>query len=96
MHWATLFTEMTRGIVGLVSEPGRILMMAIGGLLIYLAVAKEYETLLIPIGLGCIWPPYGAGMGILEHSKECALECHLRMPTPSGPVQRPVPGRHHQ
>jgi len=68
VHWATLFTEMTRGIVGLVSEPGRILMMAVGGVLIYLAVAKEYEpNLLIPIGLGCILANlYGTGMGILN------------------------------
>lgn len=32
-----------------------LLMMAIGGVLIYLAVAKEYEpNLLLPIGIGCI------------------------------------------
>ena len=35
--------------------PGGVLMMAIGGLLVYLAVAKEYEPmLLLPIGAGCI------------------------------------------
>jgi carboxybiotin decarboxylase len=34
---------------------GQVLMMAIGGLLIYLAVAKEYEpVLLLPIGVGAI------------------------------------------
>ena len=34
---------------------GNIVMMTIGGLLIYLAIAKEYEpTLLLPIGLGAI------------------------------------------
>ena len=32
-----------------------VVMMAIGGLLIYLAIAKEYEpVLLLPIGIGCI------------------------------------------
>ena len=36
-------------------SPGELLMMAVGGLLIYLAVAKEYEPmLLLPIGAGAI------------------------------------------
>ena len=41
-------------------------MMAIGGLLIYLAIAKEYEpVLLIPIGMGAILANIpGAGMGL--------------------------------
>ena len=31
-------------------------MMAVGGLLIYLAIAHEYEpVLLLPIGIGCIF-----------------------------------------
>ena len=35
---------------------GGVVMMAVGGLLIYLAVAKEYEpVLLLPIGIGCIF-----------------------------------------
>jgi oxaloacetate decarboxylase beta subunit len=34
---------------------GPILMMAVGGVLIYLAIAKEYEpVLLLPIGVGCL------------------------------------------
>ena len=38
-----------------VQEPGRIVMMAIGGILMYLGIKKEYEpTLLVPIGLGTI------------------------------------------
>ncbi|MBL7200833.1 MAG: sodium ion-translocating decarboxylase subunit beta [Anaerolineae bacterium] len=43
-------------------------MMAIGGLLIYLAVTKEYEpALLLPIGMGCILANlFGTGMGILN------------------------------
>ncbi|MEK6574301.1 MAG: sodium ion-translocating decarboxylase subunit beta [Chloroflexota bacterium] len=33
-----------------------VVMMAVGGVLIYLAIAKDYEpTLLIPIGFGAIW-----------------------------------------
>jgi oxaloacetate decarboxylase beta subunit len=43
-------------------------MMIIGGILIYLAIAKDYEpTLLLPIGLGCILANVaGSGMGILS------------------------------
>jgi Na+-transporting methylmalonyl-CoA/oxaloacetate decarboxylase beta subunit len=42
-------------------------MFAIGGVLIYLAIAKEYEpTLLLPIGLGAILAniPYSAAIGV--------------------------------
>jgi len=43
------------GVVGLGSEPGRIVMMFIGGLLMYLGIKKEYEpTLLVPMGLGTL------------------------------------------
>ena len=36
-------------------EWGQVMMMGIGGLLIYLAIAKEYEpVLLLPIGVGCL------------------------------------------
>jgi oxaloacetate decarboxylase beta subunit len=36
-------------------EPGNLIMLAIGGILIYLAIAKEYEpVLLLPIGFGAI------------------------------------------
>lgn len=38
-----------------IQEPGRIVMMVIGGILMYLGIKKEYEpTLLVPIGLGTI------------------------------------------
>ncbi len=68
MDWNALLTELTKGSLALVQEPGRVLMMIIGGLLIYLAVAKEYEpNLLLPIGLGCILANiFGSGMGILS------------------------------
>ena len=43
-----------------------LLMMVVGGVLIYLAIAKEYEpVLLIPIGMGAILANIpGAGMGL--------------------------------
>jgi sodium ion-translocating decarboxylase beta subunit len=68
VDWAALVTEFTRGILGLVDEPGRIVMMLVGGLLIYLAIAKDYEpTLLLPIGLGAILANlFGTGMDILQ------------------------------
>ncbi len=35
--------------------PGTLLMFAVGGLLIYLAIARKYEpTLLLPIGFGVL------------------------------------------
>lgn len=43
------------GVVSLVAEPGRIAMMLIGALLMYLGIRKQYEpTLLVPMGLGTI------------------------------------------
>ena len=44
-----------QGVLGMGQEPGRIVMMAIGALLMYLGIKKEYEpTLLVPMGLGTI------------------------------------------
>ena len=46
---------LTAGIVALAAEPGRLVMMAIGCVLMYLGIKKEYEpTLLVPMGLGTI------------------------------------------
>ena len=43
------------GVMGMIAEPGRIVMMLIGGVLMYLGIKKEYEpTLLVPMGLGTI------------------------------------------
>jgi sodium ion-translocating decarboxylase beta subunit len=43
------------GFTGMGAEPGRIVMMLVGGLLIWLALRYDYEPLLLlPIGLGCI------------------------------------------
>ena len=43
------------GFADLIRNWPSVIMMVVGGLLIYLAIAKEYEpVLLLPIGLGCI------------------------------------------
>ncbi len=43
------------GVTALVAEPGRIAMMLIGAVLMYLGIKKQYEpTLLVPMGLGTI------------------------------------------
>ncbi len=57
--------QLLQGILNL--TPGEVLMFAIGGLLIWLAIAKEYEpTLLLPIGLGAILAniPHSAAIGV--------------------------------
>jgi oxaloacetate decarboxylase beta subunit len=47
--------SLTAGLRALIENWPSLIMMAIGGLLIYLAIAKEYEpVLLLPIGIGCI------------------------------------------
>lgn len=44
-----------QGVIALGAEPGRIAMIAIGCILMYLGIKKEYEpTLLVPMGLGTI------------------------------------------
>ncbi len=51
----TDFGNLTAGLVDLIENWPTLVMMAVGGLLIYLAIAKEYEpVLLLPIGIGCI------------------------------------------
>jgi carboxybiotin decarboxylase len=53
MDFNDLATELLKGILNL--SFGNFIMMAIGGILIALAVVKEYEpVLLLPIGFGCI------------------------------------------
>ncbi len=43
------------GVQALFAEPGRIAMILIGCVLMYLGIKKEYEpTLLVPMGLGTI------------------------------------------
>jgi sodium ion-translocating decarboxylase beta subunit len=46
-------TQLLAGVQAL--EWGQVVMMVVGGMLIYLAIAKEYEpVLLLPIGVGCL------------------------------------------
>lgn len=46
---------LTAGVIGLADEPGRIVMMLVGIVLMYLGIKKEYEpTLLVPMGFGTI------------------------------------------
>lgn len=48
-------SSLTAGLRALIENWPSLLMMAVGGVLIYLAIAKEYEpVLLLPIGIGCI------------------------------------------
>jgi len=65
VDWSTLFHELVKGLSSI--EPGNVIMMIVGGVLIYLAIAKEYEpVLLLPIGMGAILaniPLTGMGIG---------------------------------
>ncbi len=57
INFAELIQDMFSGIFYLMSVDGlkTLAMFAIAGILIYLAIAKDYEpTLLLPIGFGCI------------------------------------------
>jgi sodium ion-translocating decarboxylase beta subunit len=69
MDWASVIGQLTAGLDAMAGEPGRLVMMAAGGMLIYLAIAKEYEpVLLLPIGFACILANIPlTGMGIGEH-----------------------------
>lgn len=56
--------ELLQGIMGM--DLGKLIMMAIGGFLIYLAIAKDYEPmLLLPIGFGAILAniPFSSAIG---------------------------------
>ena len=53
MDFSQLVTELLKGFTNLTL--GNLVMIAVGGVLIALAVVKEYEpVLLLPIGLGCL------------------------------------------
>jgi oxaloacetate decarboxylase beta subunit len=53
MDLSQVFTELTKGFANL--SLGNLVMIAAGCVLVYLAIAKEYEpVLLLPIGMGCI------------------------------------------
>jgi sodium ion-translocating decarboxylase beta subunit len=64
-HYFSTMDQLLQGILDLTAGQG--IMFAIGGLLIWLAIAKEYEpTLLLPIGLGAILAniPHSAAIGV--------------------------------
>ncbi|MCR4427717.1 MAG: sodium ion-translocating decarboxylase subunit beta [Firmicutes bacterium] len=69
MNWTSLLNELLQGIITLGVEWPRIIMMIVGGILIWLAIAKEYEpVLLLPIGVGCILANIPlTGMNIGQH-----------------------------
>lgn len=53
MDFASLISELLKGLRGF--ELGNAVMIVVGSMLIYLAIVKEYEpVLLLPIGFGCI------------------------------------------
>src|SRR5512141_2754720 len=53
MDLSQVFTELTKGFTHL--SIGNVIMIVAGCVLIYLAIAKEYEpVLLLPIGIGCV------------------------------------------
>ncbi len=53
MDLSQVFTELSKGFANL--SIGNVIMIAAGCVLIYLAIAKEYEpVLLLPIGMGCV------------------------------------------
>jgi oxaloacetate decarboxylase beta subunit len=53
MNAADLFAELTKGLTAFTL--GNAVMILVGGVLIYLAIAREYEpVLLLPIGFGCV------------------------------------------
>ena len=68
---ATILSELFSGVVFLASVEGikTLAMFVIAGILIYLAIAKDYEpTLLLPIGFGCILanlPPVDGAPSVL-------------------------------
>lgn len=75
------FDQLLQGIQGLTL--GSALMMAIGGVLLYLAIAKEYEPmLLLPIGAGAIFAnlplsPMIQDEGLLTILKQAGVENEL-------------------
>jgi len=53
MDLSQLFAELTQGFANF--QIGNVVMILVGGILIYLAIAKNAEpVLLLPIGFGCI------------------------------------------
>ena len=63
MDFNPLITELLRGFTGFTWQNG--VMIAVGLVLVYLAIAKEYEpVLLLPIGFGCILANLGMAVNM--------------------------------
>jgi len=68
MHFGGDMGDLLIGLTSLIANPKMILMMIVGGILIYLAIKKDYEpALLLPIGFGTILAniPFSSAIG--EH-----------------------------
>ena len=64
-------------------EIGHIIMWAIGGILIYLAIKKEMEpSLLLPMGFGAILVnlPFSGAQAVIDHIFEIGINSHELMP----------------
>ena len=64
-------------------EIGHVIMWAIGGLLIYLAIKKEMEpSLLLPMGFGAILVnlPFSGAQAVIDHIFEIGINSHELMP----------------
>lgn len=74
MDLSPLITELSRGFAGF--GWGNLIMIVAGVILIYLAIAKEYEpNLLIPIGIGSILANIGMAVAMdAQGSVQCGLD----------------------
>lgn len=78
MDWTPLFEELTKGFAAF--GWGNALMIAIGCVLIGLAIVKEYEpVLLLPIGFGCILANVGmsADAGVMKVIYDAGIATEL-------------------
>jgi sodium ion-translocating decarboxylase beta subunit len=78
MDFNPLITELLRGFSSFTWQNG--IMIAVGLILVYLAIAKEYEpVLLLPIGFGCILA--NVGMAVNMSSNACSALADQNMLT---------------
>lgn len=78
MDLSTILPELLKGFTHF--TPGNAVMIAVGAVLIYLAVAKEYEpVLLLPIGFGCILANLGmsSDTGLMKVLYDAGIQTEL-------------------
>jgi carboxybiotin decarboxylase len=78
MDLATILPELLKGFSRF--TPGNAVLIAVGAMLIYLAVAKEYESLLLlPIGFGCILANLGMSndTGLMKVLYDAGIQTEL-------------------